>query len=391
MRTAWLLTAGVLAVLLSSCATKPPKIQWTQTTPSQNSFWVVCVKQTMDKGFIAAANNITGVCLLKLDSMGNRQWMKAYGSRRTNDWAFAVEQTIDGGYVLAGHGGDTEQVMIMRTDSLGIQQWRFSAYPCADARDIRQTRDGGFIAGGRWVRWDSVYLLKLDSLGKIEWSRMYLGCPDIDTWVSPVGCDWPPSPLPIRQTRDGGYLMARTVLQKVDSTGKPVWTRDYDRTMYFMNSVEQTHDGGYIATGVGPVGGILGNFTRRQARRRFGSILLNNWVVLKVDSLGTPEWKRVFTPPLASFRLSWLEYGVQSSGMCIIQTMDGGYAVGGSVYDGRWNAGRLIKVDPRGNVIWTLTFPDWDKVDYCRQTVDGGYIIGDGDKHIMKLAPDRTR
>jgi hypothetical protein len=60
--------------------------------------------------------------------------------------------------------------------------------------------------------------------------------------------------------------------------------------------------------------------------------------------------------------------------------------VGGWVYDGKWGIGRLVKMDPCGNPIWT--FPDWERVDHCRQTDDGGHIIGDGDKHIMKLAPE---
>jgi hypothetical protein len=50
--------------------------------------------------------------------------------------------------------------------------------------------------------------------------------------------------------------------------------------------------------------------------------------------------------------------------------------------------GWLVKTDPHGNPIWTMTFGGWESVSYCMQSEDGGYIIGDGYKHIMKLAPD---
>ena len=41
---------------------------------------------------------------MKLDSQGNIQWQKTYGGPG-RDWAYDVEETQDGGYIVGGGTG----------------------------------------------------------------------------------------------------------------------------------------------------------------------------------------------------------------------------------------------------------------------------------------------
>jgi hypothetical protein len=382
-------SSAVFFAALSLClCTRPPAEQWTRTFGPSDDTVANCVQLTRDKGFIVAGtmHNMNdsefheAPYLLKLDSAGHTLWLKYWWKDPALIQAYVVHQTADGGYVVSGFGWDTARATILKTDSLGNQQWMSGVRPWAQVNDIRQTRDGGFIAGGDWVPEDSLYFMKLDSLGKLEWRRTCFWKPVPMHCGEPSEEDWG-FRTPVRQTRDGGYVLARLALYKTDSAGSLVWKRDYGRTMLAIHDMEQTSDGGYITTGVGQLGGIFGNliFIR-------GCVCS---VALRTDSVGTPKWKKVFVPSLTS--LTDRSY-VLSNGRCIVQTKDGGYVMGGSLQTttNKWT-GHLVKTDRHGNQVWSMILKDWPTVRICRQTPDGGYIIGDGDKHIMKLAPDRAR
>jgi hypothetical protein len=90
--------------------------------------------------------------VLKLDALGNVTWQKTYGGTNT-DVAESAQQTLDGGFVVAG-------------------------------------RTGSFSAGG-----SDFWVLKLDALGNVSWQKTYGGA-DSDSAYS------------IQQTLDGGYILA---------------------------------------------------------------------------------------------------------------------------------------------------------------------------------------
>jgi hypothetical protein len=92
----------------------------------------------------------------------------------------------------------------------------------------------------------------------------------------------------------------------------------------------------------------------------------DDFVVLKLDPSGNIQWARDYG------------LGAQEYGRCIIQTSDGGYAVGGlwlgvvNLYDFA-----LLKLDPSGNLEWVRAF-GYDSYDFCNsviQTTDGGYAL----------------
>ncbi|MBK6642347.1 MAG: hypothetical protein IPG39_14535 [Bacteroidetes bacterium] len=72
--------------------------------------------------------------IVKIDSIGNKQWDKDYGGTDF-DYLYSLQQTTDGGYILGGYsssgiGGDkthaswgAEDYWIVKIDSLGNKLW----------------------------------------------------------------------------------------------------------------------------------------------------------------------------------------------------------------------------------------------------------------------------
>ena len=128
------------------------------------------VQQTADGGFIIGGT--TGsfgagsydVYLVKTDSVGNMLWQKAFGGISEDD-GFSIQQTADGGYIIAGltksFGAGEDDVYIIKTDSQGNKIWEktFGRSWVDRGWSVQQTADGGFIIAGEKDR--NVYLIKL--------------------------------------------------------------------------------------------------------------------------------------------------------------------------------------------------------------------------------------
>jgi hypothetical protein len=118
------------------------------------------VQQTSDGGYILAgwttgsngAGNVD-FCLLKTDTDGNKQWDKTFGGTG-DDWAVSVQQTTDGGYILVGetesYGAGGSDVWLVKADSRGNEQWNktFGGTDYDGAYSVQETTDGGYILAG---------------------------------------------------------------------------------------------------------------------------------------------------------------------------------------------------------------------------------------------------
>ena len=86
------------------------------------------VQQTSDGGYIVAGYTdsfgagLSEVFLLKTDALGNLQWAKTFGGS-SGDVAYSVQQTIDGGYIVAGRtssfGAGSYDAFLLKTDANG--------------------------------------------------------------------------------------------------------------------------------------------------------------------------------------------------------------------------------------------------------------------------------
>jgi hypothetical protein len=135
-------------------------------------------------------------------SLAQTTFQKVYGGVADDFGGYAVEQTSDGGYIIAGHSffGDDGQAYLIKTNSRGHTLWTRTYGGTEDelAWSVQQTSDDGYIVTGyTWSfgagNYDR-YLIKTNSLGDTLWTRTYGGA-DFDECYS------------VRQTSDNGYIL----------------------------------------------------------------------------------------------------------------------------------------------------------------------------------------
>ena len=125
--------------------------------------------------------------LLKLGPTGAIQWQTRYDPGNDLDGeASSVQQTSDGGYVLAGtidiitpDGALGDVSWLAKTTSTGAVSWQHDYYAINAATtlpysssfyDLAQTSDGGFVAAGytdEYNNSDNVWLVKTDASGNV--------------------------------------------------------------------------------------------------------------------------------------------------------------------------------------------------------------------------------
>ncbi len=117
--------------------------------------------------------------LIKTDSKGKEQWNQTFEGSG-DDWAHSVIQTSDGGYVIVGKTGalddnvkydqndDLDDMWLVKTDSKGNMEWynSFGSTGFDWANCIQQTSDGGYIIAGKTDSYRAgdadVWLIKLE-------------------------------------------------------------------------------------------------------------------------------------------------------------------------------------------------------------------------------------
>jgi len=84
------------------CCPKPEPITWEKVFGGSSLDRAYAIDQTADGEFVLAGTVGTDVYVAKLDGRGARAWERYYGDS-ANDAAYAIEQATDGGYIVAGY------------------------------------------------------------------------------------------------------------------------------------------------------------------------------------------------------------------------------------------------------------------------------------------------
>jgi hypothetical protein len=150
------------------------------------------VRQTLDGGYIVAGTTwpfeatYSDICLLKTDPEGREIWHKTFGGRY-GDHGFTVEQTRDGGYIVAGNTWPVGRIgqsrmVLLRTDVRGEEMWvkSFGGEGSTYGYSVCPTVDGGYVVAGKMEDLDKdnddICLLKTYGDGVLAW-RMTGACP----------------------------------------------------------------------------------------------------------------------------------------------------------------------------------------------------------------------
>jgi hypothetical protein len=321
------------------------------------------IRQTSDGGYIVAGSSsstdINGVTnhggsdfyVIKLDGSGAVLWQKMYGGSGT-DSASSIQQTDDGGYIVAGYSNSTDisgvvnhgdyDSYIIKLNSSGSVLWQ-KMYGGSDkdyANSIQQTSDGGYIVAGSSTSTDisgvtnngfvDSYVIKLDANGNTQWQKLYGGS----------GGNFASS---IQQTSDGGYIVAGSsgsteisggiiatdfYVIKLDSGGSVLWQNLHGGSGDdFAYSIQETSDGGYIVAGYSGSTDISG-----VTNHGYSDVYM-----IKLDNIGTIEWQKMYGGHWSYYYWHWvLNYYVYicdpawDSAAEVRQTSDGGYVIAGT-------------------------------------------------------------
>ena len=234
---------------------------WSRTFGGSDREWCTCFQQTSDSGYILVG--ITGsiyshdIWLVKTNANGDSLWSRAFGGDY-DDRCFSVQQTLDSGYVLAGwtesFGVGGYDFWLIKTDVNGDSLWSrtFGGNANDLCLSVQQTSDGGYILAGDTrsfgVGYTDFWLVKTDANGDSLWSQTY-GGHNVDACLS------------LQRTSDGGFILAGHsysfwegspdfMLVKTRADGMQLWSYTFGGdTTDICNCVQQTSDGGYILAG----------------------------------------------------------------------------------------------------------------------------------------------
>ena len=385
------------------------EVPFSMKLTSEGGFILTAYTYSSNSGTLVGLTNNgeTDVLVIKLNNDGQVSWQKLYGGNDL-DIASYINQTSDGGYIIAGaslssNTGTLAGVinngfidgMIIRLDANGNIVWQKLLGGTDEDRAfcIEETSDGGFIVTGSSNSSNTgtltgvtsngmtdVWIFKLDSNGNTVWQKL-------------LGGNSEESSFSVRQLNDGNYIVSATSnssnsgtltgltnngegdlwIMKLDPNGNIIWQNLYGGSLTeIAQNIEETDDGGFLvaATTTSSNTGTLAGLTG------FGS---NDYWIVKLTDNGVIDWQKVFG-------------GTNSDQPQYIQpTTDGGCIISG--YSQSSNTGTLTGLTNMGGFdFWTIKLNgsgiiNWhklhggtgDEIGYAVvQHPDGGYVlIGD--------------
>jgi len=379
---------------------------------------------------VSGNHGLTDIWLVKLNSSGVIQWQKCYGGlsneygsdiQQSSDGGYivcGVTSSIDGDIAGSGfHGsqnGGYSDIFVFKITSSGVIQWKkcLGGNNQEKAYAIKQTSDGGYIVAGEtntnnngdvtgfnsnnWYQTDA-WVVKLTSSGNINWKKCF-GDSEDDSFNS------------VEILNDGSlYFSGNSTsyigmgnhgehdfwVVKTDAFGNELWQKLYGGSSQdYGNSLKITPDQGFVFTGE----------TFSYNGDVWGSNNIDNYDsdvwVFRADNLGNIQWQNS------------LGGTISEGGNDVVVTADGGYAVTGYTNsfngDVGYNYGHkdfwIVKLNSAGNKIWEKCYGGgYDDVsNSIVETTDGGFVLagsiesndfnstisgsyGNGDGWVVKL------
>ena len=156
--------------------------QWTRTYGGVAAEHGHSVRQTADSGYIICGTTLSfgagaaDIWLIRTDANGDTLWTRTFGGD-TADLGHSVFATSDGGFVLCGQtasfGAGSYDAWLIKTDSIGDTLWTRTFGGTNDDRgySVQQTADGGYVMAGYTNSFGAgegdFYLIKTDADGNV--------------------------------------------------------------------------------------------------------------------------------------------------------------------------------------------------------------------------------
>lgn len=279
---------------------------WSRSFGGVNSEEAMCGKQ-VQSGFTCVGTTCSyryntadfNLFISTTDNAGNWQMSSHYGYASNNMGANDFVELSNGNLVVLAHSEapgniNTRDIFLMQVklpfyDTVWVK--RYAILSGADwGYSLEQTHDGGFIIAGETQSsaFHSGMLIKTDSVGNIQWSKTV----PTDAWQG-----MPTMYFSCRQTQDHGYIVAgetwnnnggnmEILLLKLDSAGNALWSESIrpqsvsTGCLVYPTSIEELNDGGFIISSI---------FTSANA-------MDDNYVV-RTDSAGHVLWSMRYGGP----------------------------------------------------------------------------------------------
>jgi len=381
----------LLLIVMRCSSQTPPMLTSHRCYGGTNEDRGNSIRRTVDGGYIfcgitsSGDSDVSGFhggtdgWIVKVDVNGDIEWQRSLGGTSGDD-ARSVQQTSDGGYIIAGiswsNDGDVSgvhglgDIWVVKLTVDGSIDWQRAIGGSHEdfTFQIIETAEGGYallgytfsndgdvtdfsVSGGPW-------LIKLNSDGGMLWQRTFPGglhsiqqTPDLGYILS--GSSAGPAPL---------YPIDARLL-KLNSLGETVWERTYGGSENDgFSKMERTSDGGYVA--VGWTNSLDGDVTGNHGG---GDV----WIV-KTNDVGDLEWQSAIGGTSVD------------GGLDITISASGGYYVLANVYStdgdligfqgpqGVW----LVKLDSVGAIVWRSAYVG-NCVDFV-SSAEGFVVLGHG-------------
>jgi hypothetical protein len=334
-----------------------------------------------------------------------------------------VQATADGGSITlattyapspSGAGTGPGVSWLLKTNAVGAPQWQeevgcLSTPPGAysDNLSLQLTSDGGYALAGGTIGCGSGsdcpalsgiqcgLAERIGATGQLEWARVYK--------VGANGTEFDA----IAPTSDGGFVAAGSatdanhdlggLVVKLDGAGNVQWQRLLGPTgsnQLYLHDVRQTSDGGYVAAGQLHDGSSTSNGQP-----------LESALAVKLDAAGNVSWLHAYNDVGSGGGVT-----AATHAFSIVQTTDGGYAIGGnwataSSFLGECCSGALLlQLTPSGSIRSQTAYSGGlycfyngysetctsigGVINSLRQTADGGFVLaGDANLKLQDEAP----
>ncbi len=340
-----------------------PDTCWTRCYGGDSADLCDGIEATPDGGCVLVGstksfgNGKYDVFLIKVNALGNAQWMQTYGGS-DDDYGYDVKITRDNGYLITGKtqinqnmGSD---IFVIKTDSIGdtiwtrviggiYGDWGISAVVLDDNSAVIAATSESFTMDST-----DMVVMKIEANGNINWFRTH----DIRNFDDAKDIDI--------IYNNGFYLFGNTrdttessmCLLRLDNNGDTVWTRCFD---------PQITTGAYNAAEMITMSndGAMMIFTSS----RMGGSHIN---VMFTDSGGDTLW--------------WHGYGngIYDNGRSITFAADGTILIGGDCFFITEDSLYLAKIDVNGSRIWEVGYGNNDGFifgGHVSQCSDGGFFL----------------